>query len=106
MRRAMRVFFSTIAGVLLSAVVVYLSVLLSVGETTVGHAIDTVVTGPGAVFSAPFSYGTCPLFKQLFGWSGPGGAYMQILFVSFVTWALVFAVVAYVLLARRKPQHT
>ena len=78
--------------------------LLIAGESSVGDAIDTVVTGPGRAFSAPFSYATCPFFKQLFGWSGPGpgGAYMQILFVSLLTWALLLAVVAYFLFVRRK----
>jgi hypothetical protein len=76
--------------------------LLIARESSVGDAIDTVVTGTGRAFSAPFSYATCPFFKQLFGWSGPGGAYMQILFVSLLTWALLLAVVAYFLFVRRK----
>lgn len=79
-----------------------MDVVLAATESSVCRAIDTVVTGPGTAFSAPFSYATCPFFRSLFGWSGPGGAYMQILFVSFLTWALVFGVVAYFLLPRQK----
>ena len=94
--------FSIVAGAFLSAVVVCLDVLLTATESSVCRAIDTVVTGPGRAFSAPFSYATCPFFRQLFGWSGPGGAYMQIVLVSFLSWAVLFGVVAYFLLARRK----
>jgi hypothetical protein len=99
MRRAL---VAILAGVCFSALIVLVGAVLAFLDNTIARAITTAVTYPGTLFSAAFSYGTCPLFKKLFAWSGPGGAYMQILFVSFLTWAIVFAVVSYVFFARLK----
>jgi hypothetical protein len=97
-----RTLVAILAGVCSSALIVVGSVILDYLDNTVARAIHSAATYPGTAFSAPFDYDTCPLFKQLFGWNGPGGEYAQTLLVAFLAWAIVFTVVAYPFFATLK----
>jgi hypothetical protein len=98
---------SAIAGVIVAATIMLLSVVVDNLESfAFGHAIHNMFISSGLAFSAPFGYATCPLFRQLFGWNGTGGAYMQMLLISFFAWALIFSAAANLLFGRWKPKQT
>jgi multisubunit Na+/H+ antiporter MnhB subunit len=106
MWRFLRVLVSVTAGLIASAALGLVSLRLDDSTSKVGQAFSRAFMSPGTVFSAPFHYSACPLFKQWFGWSGPGGAFLQMLLVSFVTWAILFATVLYVSPVLRRTQKT
>jgi hypothetical protein len=96
---------SAAVGLLASAgaAVAYLAVS---PESSLWHVLDKVYMTPGYAFSAPFGYSACPLFRHLFGWSGPGGAFMQMLLVAFISWAIVLGAASYVVSALRAKSET
>ena len=106
MQRSVRVLLSIVAGCVVSVLVVFLSVVVDNLEGfALGHAIHNLFISPGVAFSALFGYSACPLLRQWFGWSGPGGAYMQMLLISFLAWAMVFSFAAYLILGRWKQKQ-
>jgi hypothetical protein len=106
MRRLVRYTLLAVAGLLASAVfgIAYLRALS--GEGAVGRILDTAYMTPGYWFSAPFGYSACPFFRHVFGWSGPGGAYMQMLLVAFLTWSIIFTGIFYLWSALRARTKT
>src|SRR5262249_24492958 len=106
MPRAYRLPLAVVTGGVVAAIIVFLGVVLDNLGLTFGHAIHNVFISPGLAFSAPFGYAVCPLFAHSFGWNGPGGAYFQMLLVSFVTWAVLFSIAAYIIFARKKTVPT
>jgi hypothetical protein len=92
----LRLCMSVAVGVVLSALAVVLDFLFSESFGRLGQAFDTAFMAPGYALSAPFHYSAYPLFRQLFGWSGPGGAYLQALLFSFLSWASLLAGAVYI----------
>ena len=106
MTNAFRFPLAVIAGVVVAAIIVFLGVVIDNLGLTFGHSVYNVFLSPGLAFSAPFGYAVCPLFAHWFGWDGPGGAYFQMLLVSFITWALILSVAAYLAAGRWKAKQT
>jgi|GEM_PF-3796568 len=107
MRQFVRFAISATVGLLASAggAVAYLA---ASSDGSLWRALDTVYMSPGYAFSAPFGYSACPLFRHLFGWSGPGGAFLQMLLVAFVSWAIILTGIGYAISALRakpRPNH-
>jgi hypothetical protein len=90
MRRFVRFSVLIAASLLASAALGLAYLRASAYDNVISHILDTVYMTPGYWFSAPFGYSACPLFRHLFGWSGPGGAFMQMLLVAFLTWSAIF----------------
>ena len=104
MGRFVHLAVSGVFGLVASAAVAA-AYLATSSESSLWRALDSVYMSPGYAFSAPFGYSACPLFRHLFGWSGPGGAFMQMLLVAFLSWAVVFSGFSYAISAlRAKPK--
>ena len=106
MRRLVQYSLLAVAGMLASVMFGIAYLRASSGESAAGRILDTAYMTPGYWFSAPFGYSACPLFRHLFGWSGPGGAYNQMLLVGFVTWSAIFTGIFYLWSALRARAKT
>ena len=107
MRRFVRFAISAAVGLFTSAAAA-VAYLAASSNSSLWRALDTLYMSPGYAFSVPFGYSACPLFRHLFGWSGPGGAFLQMLLVAFISWAIILTGVGYAISALRakpKPNH-
>lgn len=101
MHRLVRFSVLMAASLLASAAFGLAYLRASAYDNVTSRILDTAYMTPGYWFSAPFGYSACPLFRYLFGWSGPGGAFMQMLLVAFLTWSAIFISVFYLWSALR-----